>query len=236
MEDGQRGGGTAWLRRDGRQLEEPERTEVFAFVFQGVRVRACVCAGLRIPAGSAHPGRLRSARAARGLPARPSISCPACPTAMSRPACPTALPCPHRCLARAVTGSGCRPGSAGAAQRLCRTRGRRGRLWLCLVGLCLPAAEGPGPAGLQEGRCEPKSCRQQRWHVGNVPCCQPGAAPEQSLLLGEKEKGRVGREPLRPSPCWGGGGGKGRVAGQQEARGPVAMTRTMPGSWPRGSG
>lgn len=62
--------------------------------------------------------------------------------------------------------------------------GRRARLWLCVVGLCLPAAEGPRPAGLRKGRCEPKSCRQQRWHVGNEPCSQPGAALEHSLVAG----------------------------------------------------
>lgn len=82
MEDGQRGGGMAWPRQDEQQPQEPERREVFAFVVQGVRVRACVCAGLCIP----------SLQAARGLPACPSISCLACP-AISRLACPAVLPC-----------------------------------------------------------------------------------------------------------------------------------------------
>lgn len=54
--------------------EEPDRTEVFAFVSQGVRVRACVCARLCIPAGCA----LRRLPAA-SLPVPPSPAWPVPP-------------------------------------------------------------------------------------------------------------------------------------------------------------
>lgn len=161
----------------------------------------CLCQAL-------HPRRLRSAQAARGLPARPSISCLACsaipawPVPQSFPACPTVLPCLSCCLAWALTGSGCRPGSPWGCTEALPHAGPRARLWLCLVGLCLLLAEGSGLLGLQEGRCEPKSCCQQRWHVGNAPCSQPGAAPEHSLVAGGEGEREGGQRALHPSPCW----------------------------------
>lgn len=181
MEDGQRGGGTAWPRQDEQQPEEPESTEVFAFVSQGVRVRACVCAWLCFPAGSVlHP---TGSAPAASLPIPPAPAWPGPPS----PAWPGPQPFPGLALGLHGGFAAC-----GAGGRGC------GFVWL---GFVCWRRRGRGRRGCRKGGVSqsPAASSAGTWEM--LPAPSPGLPRSTAWWLGEKEKGRVGREPPHPSPC-----------------------------------
>lgn len=105
-----------------------------------LRFKGCVCVHVSA-AGAAHPGRLNPVQAARGLPGRPAALLPAaCPAALPALRCPQPLPGTGRRGLRVPAGARLVAAKWDLLSPGRASRGRRGRLWLCLVGLCLPAA------------------------------------------------------------------------------------------------
>lgn len=231
MEDGQRGRGTAWPRQDGWRMVEPERREVFAFVLKAVCACMCLLPGLRTPAGSA-PCRLPAAS-----PAVLPLSCP--------------WPAPWRCQPFAARGEGKRGlwVPSGLGRWLQRgdlpssghaRRGQRGRLRLCLVGLCLPAAVPGAARGGEQGwprwsgegvSRSPAGGRAGTWEPSPAP--KLGLPQSRAWEWGRRRE-RVGREPSALTAAL----GRGRKEGEDcraLGRGADAGV-TATGCWPQGLG